>query len=285
MKKESFFVKIIDRTSFSQIFLLWLILIITFGMIYHLITLLDSSNNYLNAKEGNKITGFMDKIYFSFVSATTTGYGDITPKGLGMRSLAVTNVIVGIIMMAIVTSKIVSIKQQNLLNQIYKLNSSEKINRLITALSVFHSEANECIKHITDTLNRKQLFAIKLLTSSLKYTLSELNKEILHNDDKIVAELIISRIQQSFDCLGELTRILQHKDMHFKNPAVLEDIYLSSNIADSLLTYINKKYPIYSNKISEINAINKKIKNTIMGFRVIDKTNNIEINITPEILS
>ena len=81
-------IRLIDSTSFTQLFALWMVMIVTFGFGYHLISILFSGSNYLDGRHGEQITGFTDKIYFSFVSATTTGYGDITPAGPGLRSLA-----------------------------------------------------------------------------------------------------------------------------------------------------------------------------------------------------
>ena len=73
-----------------------------------------------------------------------------------MRSLAIVNVVLGILMMAIVTSKLVSMKQERMLEQIYSLSVSEKTNRLISGLQVFTNEADNFLKE--KDMGRKNLF-------------------------------------------------------------------------------------------------------------------------------
>ena len=53
---------------------------------------------------------FPDQIYFSFVTLTTLGYGDLSPRGAVMRSLAVTEAILGQFYLAILVARLVSLE-------------------------------------------------------------------------------------------------------------------------------------------------------------------------------
>jgi hypothetical protein len=54
--------------------------------------------------------GLADWVYFSFVTLTTVGYGDITPVATGARSLAMLEALVGQLYPAIIIARLVSLQ-------------------------------------------------------------------------------------------------------------------------------------------------------------------------------
>jgi len=69
-----------DKLSFLHIFLIWAFVIMMFGFVYHFLT---KGTSYLYQALGDKTSlSIFDAIYFSFITATTTGFGDIIPFGV-----------------------------------------------------------------------------------------------------------------------------------------------------------------------------------------------------------
>lgn len=129
----------LDRLNFAHIFLVWIIMIIFYGFIYFY---LSSSNHHLwNSLEGNLIYSIWDALYFSFVTATTTGFGDIVPIGL-FKAISISEVVTGLLLLAIVTSKFVSIKQDQIMKELYDLSINEKISRLRSSLFLYKQHLN-----------------------------------------------------------------------------------------------------------------------------------------------
>ena len=71
----------------------------------------------LKAIEGS-IPGFGNCLYFSIVTFTSLGYGDLSPVGFG-KALACMEVIVGLSFFGVGVAKLSSYKQSYLLTQLY----------------------------------------------------------------------------------------------------------------------------------------------------------------------
>ena len=109
----------VDRVTFIHILVVWIVVISSFGIVYFL---LASKNAYLLSTASNiPVQGIIDHIYFSFVTATTTGFGDIVPMGY-FKLIAIVEVTFGFMLLAFVTSKLVSLKQNVLLDEIYDIS-------------------------------------------------------------------------------------------------------------------------------------------------------------------
>ena len=52
---------------------------------------------------------FFDAYYFSFITLSTVGYGDITPLSHGARTLAMMEAMVGTLYMAVLISRLVAL--------------------------------------------------------------------------------------------------------------------------------------------------------------------------------
>jgi hypothetical protein len=63
------------------------------------------------------LQGF-EAYYFSFITLTTVGYGDITPLSIGARSLAMTEAMTGTLYLAVLISRLVALySSENQTNQ------------------------------------------------------------------------------------------------------------------------------------------------------------------------
>src|SRR3989338_7023782 len=69
-----------DKLTFLNIFIIWALIAITFGAVYYF---LAGPNSFLLYNPNNTpVNSSLDSIYFSFITATTTGFGDIIPYGI-----------------------------------------------------------------------------------------------------------------------------------------------------------------------------------------------------------
>ncbi len=145
----------LDKTNFFHIFFIWALIIVIFGICYFILRTDNTLLYYISEKEN--VTRLTDAIYFSFVTATSTGFGDIIPLGF-FKLMAVLEVIFGLMLLAFVTSKLVSIKQDVILTEIYDLSFNEKINRIRASMLFFRQQISRLIAHIeSDTIKKGRL--------------------------------------------------------------------------------------------------------------------------------
>jgi hypothetical protein len=74
---------------------------------YHVVNLLHPGSF---SETGGSMTSPADWIYFSFITLTTVGYGDITPVGTLARALAIGEALVGQLYLAIMVARLVAME-------------------------------------------------------------------------------------------------------------------------------------------------------------------------------
>ncbi len=86
----------------------YLLLGITWASAYHFVTLLDAGAiGGGGLTPGSDVTSYM---YFSFVTLTTVGYGDVTPVSQVARSLSILEALTGQLYPAILLARLVSLE-------------------------------------------------------------------------------------------------------------------------------------------------------------------------------
>jgi hypothetical protein len=76
---------------------------------------------------------FSDAVYFSIVTFTSLGYGDLSPQGLG-RFVAATNVLLGLVFIALLVGKFASERQQSILFLLHTSDCQRRLNEFTDQL-------------------------------------------------------------------------------------------------------------------------------------------------------
>jgi len=125
----------------ESLFKLWLEIVIGCGLTYWLLAEVSPAfalrTNAGPIPQG--LRGLMQALYFSAVTATSIGYGDIVPSSLS-RVLAVCEGIAGLILFGCVVSKFVSRRQEELIGQIHRIAFEDRLGRVRTNLLLVRTE-------------------------------------------------------------------------------------------------------------------------------------------------
>jgi hypothetical protein len=100
----------VDSEVLSAGIATYLVLGMTWAMLYLLVAVLDPNAFLLagSAAAGNAVDGFK-ALYFSFVTITTMGYGDISPASPVARTLAVLEATTGVLYLAVLVARLVTL--------------------------------------------------------------------------------------------------------------------------------------------------------------------------------
>ncbi|MGH9842106.1 MAG: potassium channel family protein [Blastocatellia bacterium] len=130
----------VSRRSIGELLLLWLLMITGFGVLYWIAGVWGGDGLRLGgaAVELNW-QGALTAIYFSFVTALSIGYGDVIPVGL-VRVLAIIEGISGLLIFGCVISKLVSQRQEDLIEEIHRTTFEDRLGRVRTNLHLVLSE-------------------------------------------------------------------------------------------------------------------------------------------------
>jgi potassium channel LctB len=134
------FVDALSERSVGALFRVWFEIVIACGVVYWLFEWIDPRALTMGgAASGTDVRGLLSALYFSAVTATSVGYGDIVPGGAA-RVLAIVESITGLILFGCVVSKFVSRRQETLIGEIHHIAFEERLGRVRTNLLLVRAE-------------------------------------------------------------------------------------------------------------------------------------------------
>jgi len=269
----------IDQMTFSRIFFLWFFVIFSFGLVYfygH-----TSANELMYASTGSPVDNLGDAIYFSFISATTTGYGDILPIGY-FKMLAIIEVVCGWLLLAAVTTRLISVKQDIIIGELYKASLRTEIAGLRTALRLFRQNIDDFMTHLEEgTFKKRSVNDLHRYLASFDENLIRVkaiipevgDSDFKKNPEEEDLEILLNAVLTSLEKVDELMKAKVHEDVAWRTETafdyikssmdVCEIIFIRANKLDmfkpeALQRFNSRKGAVFSSLISEMEKHEKK---------------------------
>jgi Ion channel len=203
---------LVQQRSTLQLFLLWIGTILLSGSCFWLGALMGE-HGLVEAGHpiGADLKGFGSALYFSFVTATSIGYGDIVPIG-GARVIAVIEAITALLVFGAVVAKFVSHRQDQLVSEIHRITFEDQLDRIETNLHMVISELLS-ITAMTETkapLNRittRLESSVILFSGELRTTRDLLYQPRLMVEEGVLAA-ILATLASAMNVLAELLALL-----------------------------------------------------------------------------
>ncbi len=265
-RNEKLFSTYFEKLTFFDIFLLWIMVVSLFGIMYYLFA--GTESHLVYGVTGQTVTKLSDHIYYSFIAATSTGFGDIIPIGL-FKTISIFEIIFGLVLLAFVTSKIISIKQNLILTEIYEISFNEKVSRLRSSLIFIRQHLNKLINEIE---HKKHIHErdLSIYLAQFQHALLEVSsifpKDESDHFKKIEAadaEIIIDSTLRSFEKIHSLLQLTQKKHTHWSGNCE-EMINKCLILNDDIFMKLQKTSILPIEELEELilkkNEINKNIK-------------------------
>lgn len=120
----------LGRMTPGVLFQGWLGVVAAFGVLYWVLARVGMSG----LRHGEDVVaanwqGLADSLYFSFVTALSIGYGDVTPVG-AVRALAILEGTTGLVLFGVFISKLVSRRQEEMTVEIHRNAFEDRLGRV-----------------------------------------------------------------------------------------------------------------------------------------------------------
>lgn len=228
---------VVDDLSTARLSAIWLALVVACGAAYWLIDLSSGAGLVeAGARVDTNLHGLLTAIYFSFVTATSVGYGDVLPVG-ATRMLAVVEAVAGLLIFGLLIAKFVSYRQDMLVREIHSVTFEERLDRVQTNLHLVVSELLAIAVLCDDGATRVERLGPRLETTTLVFT-SELHAihELLYNPQQAPEEpvlgAILANLASALNTLGEVLLCLPYNLR--KSPALQTSLQTLSALANDI---------------------------------------------------
>ena len=157
--------------------------------------------------------GLVEALYFSGVTATSVGYGDIVPHGAA-RVVALLEAIAGLVIFGCVVSKFVSRRQEALIGEIHHIAFEERLGRVRTNLLLVRAEL-EATARLCEGRETAPPEALARVDSAAMVFVGELHAvhDLLYRPqnapDEAVLEAILAGLTSVFREFNELLACVQ----------------------------------------------------------------------------
>lgn len=205
MKTEVF-----ERITVKQIATYWISSVALFSALYYGLSFAGATIMHDGQALTTSIEGLGNSIYFSFTTALTLGYGNIAPIGIA-KALAVLEAIGSVSLVGLFIGKLVSMKQEQILEEIKELSFEEATHKVITELYLLRNQSKELQEKLSrpkskegktlakelDVLNLTLIDALQTFNES-RITIHDPHKSMMH------LSLMTNSINYSLSRLVEL---------------------------------------------------------------------------------
>lgn len=222
-RRAGWVVDAVQGTSTAGLFGAWLAVIFTFGLAYWVLCGVSGHGlSALGKPVAFDLAGLLASLYFSFVTATSVGFGDVVPLGAS-RVLAVAEAATELLVFGAVVSKFVSRRQEQLVGDIHRLAFEERLSRLSAnlhhLLGEFQAAAMACGVEVAphDRLRARIGSAVTVFAGELKAI-----HALLYRPDSEPDEAALESILATLDAaLGELHELLLCSEGKVERPPAL----------------------------------------------------------------
>jgi len=186
---------LIESLSTTQVFLVWLGMVMGCGGLYWLTGFSGHPGLVDNGVPiAGTLGGLFSAIYFSFVTTTSVGYGDVLPLG-PVRILSIFEAVAGLLMFGALVAKFVSRRQDELVRDIYAVTFENRLDRVQTNLHLVLSELQSIATLCDEGVAHPQRVGARLESAVLVFG-GELRAihSLLYSPQRAPAEAVLEAI-------------------------------------------------------------------------------------------
>ena len=228
-KHRSGFHGIVNRItamSYGQLAVLYTGLLLGFGIIYFLLATFAPSHGP-TLPPAHPLLRLLEGLYFSATTATTIGYGDITPHGFS-KILVCFQAISSLFIFAVLVSKPISERQEAALYQMHQMTFDEIFNATREGFFIVRKDLDQLTEEAEQSKALKPM-SIENLTTAYRQAqvfLEEIPKfydteRKLYIIDQRREGLLLESVERTFDRLLSLLKTLDTNHISWRELSLI----------------------------------------------------------------
>jgi len=140
----------ITKLPYTTLLLLWIGLAVMFALCYFFLETYVPAHAPTQLSNMDVFSRFANSLYFSIITATSTGYGDITPRGFS-KALACVQSMSALFIFAVLVTKLLSQRQEIALQEVHKLTFEDIFHNTRGDLFVIRKDLDAIMNEATHT--------------------------------------------------------------------------------------------------------------------------------------
>lgn len=208
--------------SYHQLFAIWASLAIAFALGYFLFASIGDVSHHGPAELvgiQNSFIRFCNSLYYSVITATSTGYGDITPRGLS-KALAAMQSISALFVFAVFVTKLVSQHQEIALREVHRMTFEDVFHNIREGLYIVRKDLDGLILQAKEQkkLDEEDWETLVIAYKQTQSLISEIpdfynDDNTLYTIDRRREELLHEAVHRTLHRLNTLLDTLSQADV------------------------------------------------------------------------
>jgi hypothetical protein len=149
VKRHLAFLEKLSQATYPELFSLWLLLNVVCTVIYFGLATVHSINAPTQLADMDTASRLFNSFYFSVITATSVGYGDILPEGLS-KVVAMIQSVASLLIFAIFVTKLVSRRQETTLAEVHRMTSESIFYNIRQGLFLVRKDFDMLIHEIQE---------------------------------------------------------------------------------------------------------------------------------------
>jgi len=262
--------RFLQECTFLEILYLWILSGLFFASLYYLITLLPKNHLiYLDKPLGHGLVDFLNMVYFSFVTLTSTsmGYGETVPSGL-VKIIVIIEIFMGLVLFGILISKFMSTRQEKIIEQLYDVSFKERVDKMRSMLYVYRSHLSRIIDRVKVTafIRRSDVARIDSSIEGFNNSIGDIRNFLIAEDKKSIVKVDDLTLSLMFHSLNlsaakiiELLKLLNEKKYNWKKKTTLKELQSYITLSKELKALYEKE-PVQEQVKTTIRILESSLK-------------------------
>lgn len=251
----------LSNASYTKLFLLWMLLNIVCAVWYFELGALHSPSAPTHLAEMETWDRLFNSFYFSIITATSIGYGDIVPMGLS-KAIAMVQAILALLIFAIFVAKLVTRRQDIIMDDMHRMTSESIFHSLRQGLFIVRKDFDTLIQRLETekTLTPEEWDILATAYIQAEKLMKDMPQLYGSRIDAKRDTLLLEAIQRTLRRMKTLTDLLTKKKIAWKKHESASELKELISIVETVMPHWQQTHKTKSPIFKEIMSITKGLK-------------------------